>query len=470
MAGFAKRPRMPSAFVGLATSLVVLGARAPALARFGGDGDFFEDVPVERLLRNTERYLARHPEDGQAHYILGRLHGMAFARPGEPVAAETDEPSGVVARILSGEGSDLEKALASVETSPPSPPPVAGSKPRTDSPAPAATPTPQPNAGLPKLAHGRIVHRVAHREKMDDLRRGHLRAAVLHLRRAIALSPEQAHFFLGLGWVLDQSADVEGTDTRGEALEAYRRAYQLAEKREAAQVLLMPGTFLVAPEAGAEFLRLLARKPTLSAEEKAERSAVEANLKKIASKPYLMTPIILSLRESGSSLAALLDPEATVDFDLAGDGVPRAWPWVKPTTAILVWDPRREGRVRSGRQLFGASTWWCLWRDGYEPLEALDDDGDGRLTGEELDGLAVWRDQDGDGVSDPGEVVSARAAGVVALTTSPAGLREGVVWNASGALLSDGTARATFDWTPVSQRALPPPERVPPARPSVASR
>jgi hypothetical protein len=50
------------------------------------------------------------------------------------------------------------------------------------------------------------------------------------------------------------------------------------------------------------------------------------------------------------------------------------------------------------------------------PLAALDDDHDGILTGKELAGLALWRDANGNGVADPGEVKPLSAYGIVALS------------------------------------------------------
>jgi hypothetical protein len=46
---------------------------------------------------------------------------------------------------------------------------------------------------------------------------------------------------------------------------------------------------------------------------------------------------------------------------------------------------------------------------GYQPLAALDDDGNGWLSDRELSGIGVWRDKNQDGVADPGEVIAATA-------------------------------------------------------------
>ena len=154
--------------------------------------------------------------------------------------------------------------------------------------------------------------------------------------------------------------------------------------------------------------------------------------------------------ERPSSLAGLLAPGRIVRFDLAGDGRPERWPWVAPETGILVWDPRGTGQIVSGRQCFGSSTWSMFWKDGYEPLAALDNDTDGWLAGEELHGLAVWQDRDGDGQSDPGEVRQLAAAGVERIATRAAGRHDGVPYHPGGIRLRDGTALPTYDWTPTS--------------------
>jgi hypothetical protein len=92
-------------------------------------------------------------------------------------------------------------------------------------------------------------------------------------------------------------------------------------------------------------------------------------------------------------------------------------------------------------QLFGSVTWWMFWPDGWRALAALDDDGDGWLSGAELDGIAVWRDRNQNGVSDPGEVVPAADAGIVRIAThATSGER-----NPRG-VITRGGALPSLDW------------------------
>jgi hypothetical protein len=125
---------------------------------------------------------------------------------------------------------------------------------------------------------------------------------------------------------------------------------------------------------------------------------------------------------------------------------------VKPGTAILVWDPKATGRIESGRQLFGSVTWWIFWRDGYAALDALDDDRDGWLSGEELKGLAVWVDRNGNGVSDAGEVMSVESLGVEGISARWTGRDGASPMNRFGIRLNDGSVVGSWDWVvePVS--------------------
>jgi hypothetical protein len=127
---------------------------------------------------------------------------------------------------------------------------------------------------------------------------------------------------------------------------------------------------------------------------------------------------------------------------------------VRPDTAILVWDPRRTGRVESGLQLFGSVTWWMAWQHGYQPLAALDDNQDCWLSGKELDGLAVWRDRNGNGVSDRGEVIPLSSMGVNALAATGTANPNGLYFNPRGIRLDNGTFLPTYDWTPVEVKTL----------------
>ena len=78
-----------------------------------------------------------------------------------------------------------------------------------------------------------------------------------------------------------------------------------------------------------------------------------------------------------------------------------------------------------------------FWRDGFEPLAALDDNRDGKLTGSEIWGIGVWRDANGNGISELGEVVPDEQFGIAEIDVHGGGIN-----------LRDGTVLPMFDWIP----------------------
>jgi len=80
-------------------------------------------------------------------------------------------------------------------------------------------------------------------------------------------------------------------------------------------------------------------------------------------------------------------------------------------------------------------------------LTTLDDNTDGQLDGAELRHLALWRDANGNGISEPGELTSLTDAGIASLSckrqshASP----HCKVFSPKGMTLRNGTTRPTYD-------------------------
>jgi hypothetical protein len=377
-------------------------------------------APVERLLKNTEAYVQEHLNDPRGYYVLGRIHALAYC-------LKTDK-----LRHYEVRGEAKEKA----------------GLPRLDRHEPDGREEDEKNQGPP----AEQLHR-------------HLAEAVRNYRKAIALAPKAGLYHFSLGYVLEAgTADAQavgpllglGPKTGGkvdwakqmreEAIAQYWEAYRLCVMEDLKTEFLSSGNEPVAYEAAESYLRLVKERGPAEAERKRIEQAGK-DLGTFRRKGVSVTPIVFSV-EPARPLKELLEPVKTVRFDLDGDGVAEEWPWVKPETCILVWDPDGTGRITSGRQLFGSVTWWIFWRDGYHALDALDDNRDGVLSGDELGGLAVWRDANGNGVCEPGEVVPLSALGVVELSVratervepgpSPA-CRQGL-------RLADGRVLPTYDW------------------------
>jgi hypothetical protein len=150
----------------------------------------------------------------------------------------------------------------------------------------------------------------------------------------------------------------------------------------------------------------------------------------------------------GMTASEVVDLSARVKFDADGSGLQRSWTWIHRDAGWLVHDPNKTGRITSAIQMFGGVTFWCFWEHGYQALAALDDAGDGWLRGKELEGLAIWRDLNGNGVSDPGEVRPLAEWGIVALRCrADAGPASPLcaAQASKGVGFKDGTTRPTFD-------------------------
>jgi hypothetical protein len=132
----------------------------------------------------------------------------------------------------------------------------------------------------------------------------------------------------------------------------------------------------------------------------------------------------------------LVDRGSDVAFDFASTGDARAQGWLTTDAAWLVWDPDWRGDVRSGADLIG-----------FAALHAMDGNRDGELTGAELAGLSLWRDENGNGVSDPGEVLPANVHGIAALSVRSGATRPRPM-TPHGVRFDDGRTRPLYDWTP----------------------
>jgi hypothetical protein len=288
------------------------------------------------------------------------------------------------------------------------------------------------------------LHTLAGERSDGETRRTHLTRAADLFRRADALEP-RAVWEHGLAWVLELSGDESAAH---HYLNAQARAH-----RESARLAPLPDFVdRIDRDTRAALDRIA--DSSIPGDEESKKKKPKPDPKQGKKKPkkkppdYEMSPVIFG---DADSVSALVAPGRTTSFDIAGDGIARRWPWLRPTTGILVWDPSRRGVVSSGRQLFGSVSWWVFWPDGYRALAALDDNNDGWLSGAELDGIAIWRDANSDGISHPGEVTPASVAGVVRIGVRATRGSDGIL--RSTIVFRDRTL-SSFDWMVAPQTTV----------------
>jgi hypothetical protein len=386
-----------------------------------------EKVPVERILANLQTKLKHQPDSFDLHYQLARAHAMAaFTESGEVTVYKSNNPPGAVQYTEGGgdNGTPLEWGFRQ-----------------------------EANGGLKGKEVGM-----------------NLSCALTHYQTAIGLlrktedhakiRSEISKVHLGYAWCLEKAG------VKRLALERYRETFCIAWSLEVSRSFdvqawkdgarlnlkdlepttrsqidpghLGPGICL-SEEAISYMLRILDKE-----KDAAEISVLNQHKRTLEKMGRSVTPILIPL--SDAPFETLVDPSAQISFDLDGSGLKRHWGWITPKAAWLVFDGKQSGQITSGLQMFGSVTFWIFWRDGYQALGSLDANGDDKLTGGELIGLALWHDADGDGVSDPGEVRPIAEHGIDQLSCRGEAAGPGLRLNRHGVRFKDGTFRASYDW------------------------
>lgn len=351
-----------------------------------------ERVPVDRVVRNLEQVAGREPRNVEVRLNLARAHAMAYALKANTLPMTRSSNA-------KPQGPALEDGRSSWV-------PYAMAKPEATSPAAAAA------------------------------ARAHLDQALDAYEAVLRLEPGDMVARLGYGWCLQQA----GYKTA--AIRAYRDVIADAWPRERTRRTnaLMP---TVTEEAAGYLIPLLD-----AAQDKEEIARLRSYIAESGKLPRAITPVVVPLDARRTGVESLVDHQARVRFDADGTALDRRWTWVSQDAGWLVYDGAGTGEVTSALQLFGNVTFWMFWSNGYQAMRALDDNQDGTLAGEELRGLAIWRDANGNGVSERGEVRSLEEWGIVSLSCAYDYEDESDAYVASssaGVTFVDGTTRPTYD-------------------------
>lgn len=168
-------------------------------------------------------------------------------------------------------------------------------------------------------------------------------------------------------------------------------------------------------------------------------------------------PIALDLDGDGKVATTAEDGWSGAMFDNDGDGIRSATGWVGKPDGILVRDLNENGKIESGAELFGEQTKLrdgTLVHDGFAALSDLDSNGDGLLDSSDVAfmSIKVWRDANGNGVTDAGELLTLAALGITGISLASTHEHDGEV--AGGSVAGSGTFIRTNPDGTTTQGAL----------------
>lgn len=369
-------------------------------------------VPMDRLIHSAQAYLKKHPDDAEAYYTLGRIYYLAFTMKRDSIPAFPDDEKTGKAEPAS----DWMVGMGDNRSTPS---------------------TPSSYSDLTSYA----VH--ARHEFNEAIKRDQ-KNGLYYLGLASLL--EEVRAWTEKSGYTNELADMETIDVH-QLRQLYQKAFTLSIAEDSKQKTMpLAGLMEIVIYEAAVHLTQLAHEgefQTTEVEDAKNSIDVIAKFEKLP--VGAITPIVFSF-SPGNQLAQFLAPQRVVDFDLRGYGLREQWSWIKPTLGILVWDPLHTGKITSARQLFGSYSFQIFRATGYDALSALDDNGDGVLSGAELKGVSVWFDRNSNGVSDPGEVIPVENWNIRSISVQATG-KDGIYpTNAAGIVLNDGRVYRSWDW------------------------
>ena len=123
------------------------------------------------------------------------------------------------------------------------------------------------------------------------------------------------------------------------------------------------------------------------------------------------SPLVLDLNKNGKlDLIDAFSDDQKIYFDLDGKGKKYRTGWVKAQDGMLALDLNHNGKIDSGRELFGENTGLSSKKfdNGFHALAVLDSNRDGKLTKSDklFNKLLIWQDKNQDGISQKAELKS----------------------------------------------------------------
>ncbi|MCX7192031.1 MAG: hypothetical protein NTY60_00095, partial [Proteobacteria bacterium] len=164
------------------------------------------------------------------------------------------------------------------------------------------------------------------------------------------------------------------------------------------------------------------------------------------------SPLVLDLNGDGVSTVAM---NAGIHFDQNNNRFAELSGWVNKDDGLLVRDLNGNGQIDGGGELFGNNTLLANGQkaaNGFASLAEVDANRDGKVDSTEAAaaGIKIWKDANQNGITDAGELLTLKQAGISSLAT---GYTVGSTVDAQGNTLgltgsytaTDGTRHAMDD-------------------------
>ena len=157
------------------------------------------------------------------------------------------------------------------------------------------------------------------------------------------------------------------------------------------------------------------------------------------------SPLVLDLDGDGVEIVSLDKSKAFFDLDV--NGFAELTAWVKGDDGFLAFDRNGNGRIDDRTELFGAlNPTWAQFANGFTELAKLNTNGDGRIDAQDaaFGSLRIWRDLDGDGLTDEGELQTLAQAGITSINLAATYVNQtrGDSWISHAGTFTRGTGPA----------------------------
>ncbi|WP_235525399.1 C97 family peptidase [Photorhabdus heterorhabditis] len=126
------------------------------------------------------------------------------------------------------------------------------------------------------------------------------------------------------------------------------------------------------------------------------------------------TPLVIDL--TGDGITTILE-NGNLFFDHDNNGIIESSGWIESSSAFLVWDKNKDGKINNGSELFGNNSILKNGNkadNGFTALADLDDNGDGIFDQNDSlwHSLELWIDANRDAITDSGELHKLSESGI----------------------------------------------------------